>query len=309
MPKEKRERPKTYGSKSHGIQFQKSFGQHILKNPLVIDTIIEKAGILSTDIVLEIGPGTGNLTMKLLPKCKKVIAVELDPRMVTELKKRVQGSEYEHKLSIVQADILKLDLPFFNLCVANIPYQISSAIVFKLLAYNKFRAAVLMFQREFAMRLSAKPGDNFYCRLSVNTNLLSRCTHLLKISKNSFRPPPKVDSSVVRLEPRRPLPDIDFNEWDGFIKLCFTRKNKLLTSNFNNKKLHQILARNYETYCALKSIPVEDGFEEDKEEWIKLKIAKCFEECQAQMSRASKLSVAEYVKLLSKFNEFGIHFA
>jgi protein-L-isoaspartate O-methyltransferase len=75
-----------------GFLFNKSIGQHILKNPLVVNTIVERAGIKSCDTVLEIGPGTGNLTVKLLEKAKKVIAVELDPRMVAELQKRVQGT-------------------------------------------------------------------------------------------------------------------------------------------------------------------------------------------------------------------------
>jgi 18S rRNA (adenine1779-N6/adenine1780-N6)-dimethyltransferase len=94
------------------------------------------------------------------------------------------------------------------MCIANVPYQISSPIVFKLLAHQNFRAAILMFQREFALRLVAKPGfhffkilhqgDSLYCRLSANTQLLAKCDHLLKISKNSYKPPPQVDSSVVR---------------------------------------------------------------------------------------------------------------
>jgi 18S rRNA (adenine1779-N6/adenine1780-N6)-dimethyltransferase len=102
----------------------KAFGQHILKNPLVVQSIVDKAGIKGTDTVLEIGPGTGNLTMKLLEVAKKVIAVELDPRMVAELQKRVQGTDHAHKLQIIHGDVMKVDLPFFDVCVANIPYQV-----------------------------------------------------------------------------------------------------------------------------------------------------------------------------------------
>lgn len=78
--------------RGHGFEFNKTYGQHILKNPLVINSIVEKSNIRSTDIVLEVGPGTGNLTMKLLEVAKKVIAIEYDPRMVAELQKRVQGT-------------------------------------------------------------------------------------------------------------------------------------------------------------------------------------------------------------------------
>ena len=75
-----------------GIQFLKSYGQHILKNPMIVNAIVEKGGVKSTDVVLEIGPGTGNLTMRLLETAKKVIAIEFDPRMVLELQRRVQGN-------------------------------------------------------------------------------------------------------------------------------------------------------------------------------------------------------------------------
>lgn len=98
--------------------------------------MVEKAAVRPTDVVLEIGPGTGNMTVKLLDKAKKVIACELDVRMVAELQKRVQGTIYQSKLQIMIGDVLKTDLPFFDLCVANIPYQISSPLVFKLLLHR-----------------------------------------------------------------------------------------------------------------------------------------------------------------------------
>ena len=83
-----------------GIEFLKKHGQHILKNPLLVDSIVTKAGVKATDVVLEIGPGTGNLTVKLLEVCKKVIAVEVDPRMVIELQRRVQGKPYAANLQV-----------------------------------------------------------------------------------------------------------------------------------------------------------------------------------------------------------------
>ncbi len=89
---------------------------------------------------------------------------------------------YDDFMQVIQGDILKTELPYFDVCVANIPYQISSAIVFKLLFHRPlFRFAVIMFQKEFAQRLVAKPGDALFCRLSVNTQLLARVSHLLKV--------------------------------------------------------------------------------------------------------------------------------
>ena len=94
-----------------------------------------------------------------------------------------------------------------------------------------------MFQEEFAQRLTAKPGDEFWCRLSVNCQLLAKVTQLLKVGKGNFRPPPKVESRVVRIEPINPPPPINFTEWDGLIKLCFNRRNKTLNSIFGQKKV------------------------------------------------------------------------
>eukprot|EP00227_Mantoniella_beaufortii_P015985 CAMPEP_0197593666 /NCGR_PEP_ID=MMETSP1326-20131121/18716_1 /TAXON_ID=1155430 /ORGANISM="Genus nov. species nov., Strain RCC2288" /LENGTH=300 /DNA_ID=CAMNT_0043159691 /DNA_START=243 /DNA_END=1141 /DNA_ORIENTATION=+ len=236
-----------------GIQFLKSYGQHILKNPMIVNSIVEKGGVKSTDVVLEIGPGTGNLTMRLLETAKKVIAVEFDPRMVLELQRRVQGTPHAANLNIISGDFLKVELPYFDVCIANVPYQISSPLIFKLLAHRPmFRAATLMFQREFAMRLCVPAGDPLYCRLSVNTQLLARTTHLLKVGKNNFRPPPKVDSSVVRIEPRHPGVPVNFKEWDGLVRLCFGRKNKTLGGIFRTKTVMELLEVNYKTYRALQ---------------------------------------------------------
>jgi 18S rRNA (adenine1779-N6/adenine1780-N6)-dimethyltransferase len=238
-----------------GIVFNKDFGQHILKNPLVITSMIEKSAIRPTDVVLEIGPGTGNMTVKILEKAKKVIACEIDPRMVAELQKRVQGTPMQSKLQILIGDFLKNpDLPFFDLCIANVPYQISSPLVFKLLLHRQFRCAVLMFQREFAHRLVAKPGDKLYCRLSINTQLLARVDLLMKVGKNNFKPPPKVESSVVRIEPKNPPPPINFTEWDGLTRIAFLRKNKTLAAAFKQTTVLTALEQNFRLHCSLNNL-------------------------------------------------------
>ncbi|KAK3034072.1 hypothetical protein RJ639_034297 [Escallonia herrerae] len=328
-----------------GIPFHKSKGQHILKNPLLVDSIIQKSGIKSTDVILEIGPGTGNLTKKLLEAGKCVIAVELDPRMVLELQRRFQGTPHSNRLKVIQGDVLKCDLPYFDICVANIPYQISSPLTFKLLNHKPvFRCAVIMFQREFAMRLIAQPGDTLYCRLSVNTQLLARVSHLLKVGRNNFRPPPKVDSSVVRIEPRKPPPVVKFKEWDGLVRICFNRKNKTLGSIFRQKSVLSVLEKNYKTLQALQlsqmessmdadttvdvsvlgdtlddlSLDVEEEDEEDMEmedgddkkgSEFKEKVLSVLKKGVFEDKRSSKLQQADFTNLLSKFNEAGIHFS
>eukprot|EP00457_Paulinella_chromatophora_P011010 gb/GEZN01011130.1/.p1 GENE.gb/GEZN01011130.1/~~gb/GEZN01011130.1/.p1 ORF type:complete len:358 (+),score=36.67 gb/GEZN01011130.1/:92-1075(+) len=288
---------------TQGFTFSHSLGQHILKNPLVVASIIEKAGVKPSDTVLEIGPGTGNLTMKLLEVAKKVIAVEFDARMIAELQKRTRASEHGHKLEILHGDVLKVDLPFFDICVANIPYQISSPLTFKLLCHRPFyRAAVLMFQREFAQRLLAKPGDPQFCRLALNTQLLARVSHLLKVSKNSFRPPPKVESSVVRIEPKNPPPPINFMEWDGLVRLCFSRKNKTLRAIFTNKKVLELLDKNYRTFCSLAE-------KQPSAEPVKDRVEQVLKDCELSGSRSSKLTEDDFLKLLACFNEADFHFA
>ncbi|KAI4270932.1 MAG: hypothetical protein L6R35_006575 [Caloplaca aegaea] len=109
-------------------------GQHVLKNPGVAQAIVDKADLKQSDIVLEVGPGSGNLTVKILEKAKKVIAVELDPRMAAEVTKRVQGKPEAKRLEVLLGDVIKTDLPYFDVCISNTPYQISSPLTFKLLS-------------------------------------------------------------------------------------------------------------------------------------------------------------------------------
>ena len=154
MPKDKKARG---AGGATGPVADKSRGQHFLVNKAIVTAIVDKASLRATDTVLEIGPGTGNMTVKLLEAAKRVVAVEVDARMAAEVQKRVAETPLAPKLQLLLADVLKADLPFFDVCVANVPYNISSAIVFKLLAHRPFfRSAVIMFQEEFALRLSAK---------------------------------------------------------------------------------------------------------------------------------------------------------
>ncbi|KAK8792740.1 hypothetical protein WA158_004904 [Blastocystis sp. Blastoise] len=303
MPKETRTRTSAYNAGAAPTGAGGGLGQHFLKNVAVVQNIVSKAGIKPTDTVLEIGPGNGIMTIELLRLAKKVIAVELDPRMVAEVQKRVQGTEYAANLKIIHGDILKVELPYFDVCVANVPYQVSSGIVFKLLGHRPFfRCAVLMFQEEFAQRLSAKPNDAMYCRLSVNTQLLSRVQQVLKVSKKNFNPPPKVESRVVRIEPLNPPPPVNFPEWDGFIRLCFERKNKTLGAIFRQKKLVAQLKENYVTFCTLNNkIPDERDMKQVIEEVL---TSTNFSE-----QRASKMSLDDFLTLLNAFLDRDIHFA
>jgi len=237
-------------------------GQHILKNPGVAQAIVDKADLKQSDIVLEVGPGTGNLTTRILEKAKRVIAVEQDPRMAAELTKRFQGTPAAKRLELVLGDVIKMEqLPYFDVCISNTPYQISSPLTFKLLATSPSpRSCVLMFQREFAMRLFAKPGDKLYSRLSVNTQMWAKVDHVMKVGKNNFNPPPQVESNVVRITPKNPRPRISYDEWDGLLRVAFVRKNRLLRSAFlGTNSVMNMLEANFRTFCAQNDIQLDEG--------------------------------------------------
>ena len=237
-------------------------GQHILKNPGVAQAIVDKADLKQSDIVLEVGPGTGNLTTRILEKAKRVIAVEQDPRMAAELTKRFQGTPAAKRLELSLGDVIKMpQLPYFDVCISNTPYQISSPLTFKLLATSPSpRTCVLMFQREFAMRLFAKPGDKLYSRLSVNAQMWAKVDHVMKVGRNNFNPPPQVESNVVRLTPKNPRPQISYDEWDGLLRIAFVRKNRVMRSNFlGTSSVMDMLEANYRTFCAQNDIQLDDG--------------------------------------------------
>jgi 18S rRNA (adenine1779-N6/adenine1780-N6)-dimethyltransferase len=108
-----------------------------------------------------------------------------------------------------------------------------------------------MVQREFALRLIARPGDSLYSRLSVNVQFFSRVQHIMKVGRNNFRPPPQVESSVVRVEPKTDRPAISWEEWDGMLRICFVRKNKTLRAGFMGSKVRSLIERNWITFATM----------------------------------------------------------
>jgi dimethyladenosine transferase len=310
-PSSKSSQLPTSGSGANLVAPNTNLGQHFLKNPAVVTSIVTKAAIKPTDVVLEIGPGTGNVTVPLLEQSKRTIAIEYDSRMVREVIKRVEGTPLEQKITSIAGDALKIAWPFFDVMVANVPYQISSGLVFKLLAHRPmFRCAIMMFQEEFALRLTARPGEALYCRLSVNAQLLAKVDQLLKVGRNNFRPPPKVESRVVRIEPRNPPPPVNFVEWDGMVRLLFNRKNKTLRSVLMTKPTIKMLEENRRTHLSLSGKRDGDGDDEMKDT---KSIEQIIEDVTSKEEwvgkRASKLDLDDFLSLLADFNSRGIHFA
>ena len=182
-----------------------------------------------------------------------------------------------------------------------------------------------MFQREFALRLVAKPGDELYCRLSVNVQLLAKVEHIMKVGKNNFRPPPKVESSVVRIEPKNPPPPIPFEvilelflymlvfmracyflqEFDGLMHLLFTRKNKTIAANLKNDKVLDMLEKNMNTYCSIHSISPQSILQGRT---MKDLVGRVLEETQLHEARAAKMELVQFLQLLDAFHQKHIHF-
>ncbi|KAK0225660.1 S-adenosyl-L-methionine-dependent methyltransferase [Armillaria fumosa] len=280
------------------------FGQHILKNPAIAQKIVDTANLRPTDKVLEVGPGTGNLTMRILEKAKLVTAVEMDPRMAAELTKRVQGKPEQRKLEVIIGDFVKADLPYFDVCISNTPYQISSPLIFRLLSHRPLpRVCVLMFQREFALRLLARPGSNLWSRLSANVQLFAKVDHVMAVGKNNFRPAPMVESSVIRMVPLDPPPPVKFEEYDGLGRIIFSRRNKTIHGNFMAKGVIDMLEKNWRTWCSETDRIVEDNVD------MKAKIEGVLEETGNTENRAAKMDVDDLLKLLSAFHDIGVHFA
>lgn len=187
--------------KKHQIRLSKRKGQHYLVNPSILHRIIHNAELSTHDAVLDIGAGIGTLTIPLSKEAGKVVAIEQDPRIASILRERLEEKGITN-VDVLEGDATRLNLPYFNKVVSNLPYQISSPITFRLLEYD-FDLAILMYQLEFAERMVAKPGDSKYSRLSVMINLKANVQSLFKVPKGAFLPPPRVSSAVVKLNPKK----------------------------------------------------------------------------------------------------------
>ena len=200
-------------------------GQNFLIDKKVAERELEYASIKKDDVVLEIGPGKGIITKLLAEKAQKIIAIEIDKNLVRELKESLPDN-----VLLISGDALKTDfktLPRFNKIVSNLPYHISSPITFKLLDCN-FTLAVLIYQKEFAERMVARPGIKDYSRLSVGVYYKSLCEIMETIPKTCFYPQPKVDSCVVRLLPKvsPPFPVLDETFFFDLTRELFNHRRK-----------------------------------------------------------------------------------
>lgn len=204
----------------------RKLGQHFLINESVARREVEYAELKKDDTVLEVGPGKGILTRLLAEKVRKVIAVEIDKRLADYLRESLPEN-----VEVICEDILKLDLSTldFNKVVANLPFQISSPFTFKLLDQD-FEKAVIIYQKEFAKRMVAKPGSRDYSRLSVAIYYRADCEIKEIVPKRFFKPIPKVDAAIVEIIPREPKFHVEDEDFFFFLlSVLFSQRRKLVS--------------------------------------------------------------------------------
>jgi len=233
--------------RNNSIFAKKSFGQNFLIDDNVLSNIVESANVTEQDTVIEIGPGLGNLTHYILEKNAKVIAFEIDKDMVDILKERFSSNT---NLKIVNKDILKVDMSEYlntkNIkIIANLPYYITSPIIFKLLEYRKsIQSITIMIQKEVAERIVAKPHSKDYGVLTINTNYIADVEKLFDVFNTSFIPAPNVTSSVIQIVPNSLKEDAlaikDEDIFKELVKKAFSARRKKLSNSLQNSGIRNL---------------------------------------------------------------------
>lgn len=204
-----------------GIVPKKSKGQNFLIDGRVADRHIAYAGIREGDRVLEVGPGLGILTERMADLPCELTCIELDDILAEYI-----SQTFGDRLRLIHGDAVKVDFPEFDVFVSNLPYSVSTPIIFKLLDHG-FRTAVVMVQKEFADRMVADVGSPDYSRLTVNLFYRADCEVMETVPASRFNPRPKVDSALVRITPRKaPFDVIDERLFFKVTEIAFNHRRK-----------------------------------------------------------------------------------
>jgi len=227
---------------------RKRFGQHFLHDKNIIYKLLRAINLQPGDTIIEIGPGQGALTFPLLEQCKELTAIELDRDLIPILK---QGAVGIGELNLINNDILKIDMSALSLkppfrLVGNLPYNISTPLMFHMLEYNELiKDMHFMVQKEVAERIIATSDKNtssskHYGRLSVMMQYFCQCEYLFDVPPGCFSPPPKVDSAIIRLIPHEAPPTQvdDLEMLEAVVKAAFNQRRKTISNS-----LKKILTR------------------------------------------------------------------
>jgi 16S rRNA (adenine1518-N6/adenine1519-N6)-dimethyltransferase len=228
----------------YGLIPKKKLGQHFLTDRNILRKVIREAHVEDEDVILEVGPGLGEMTLELARQGKKVIAIEVDPKLVQVLNKKI--ADYPN-VEVIQADVLKVDFRQIRghvegpmKVVANLPYQISTPLLFRFLESREvFSALTLMLQKEVADRIVSPPGRKEYGPLSIFVQLVSDVSVRFFIKPTAFFPPPKVGSAVIHVVWRKkPVVELQDEEWfKAVVRGVFAYRRKTLINALRHSGL------------------------------------------------------------------------
>ncbi|MBP6902517.1 MAG: 16S rRNA (adenine(1518)-N(6)/adenine(1519)-N(6))-dimethyltransferase RsmA [Burkholderiaceae bacterium] len=238
---------------------RKRFGQHFLVDTALIDAIVRAIAPRPGEALIEIGPGLGALTQPLLERCGALTVIELDRDLAARWRKR-QG------ISVVEADVLTVDFGALAdaaaqplRIVGNLPYNISSPILFHLLPLAaRVRDQVFMLQKEVVERMAAAPASKDYGRLSVMLQWRYHIESVLDVPPEAFDPPPRVDSAVVRMQPLVAPPVLDEARLGALVALAFSQRRKLLRHTLGRWLDEQGFAGQFDVQRRAEEVPVAD---------------------------------------------------
>jgi 16S rRNA (adenine1518-N6/adenine1519-N6)-dimethyltransferase len=244
-------------NEGRGHQARKRFGQHFLTDDAVIDAIVRAIAPQPGQAVVEIGPGLGALTGPLKQRCDPLTVIELDRDLAARLRR--QGG-----LDVIEADVLKVDFSALAQrlgqklrVVGNLPYNISTPILFHLLAHSAHIADQhFMLQKEVVERMAAAPGNKDYGRLTVMLQWRYHIESVLDVPPEAFDPPPRVDSAVVRMEPLAVDESVDPARLSALVAIAFSQRRKILRGTLGKWIEQQGLQVNFDLQRRAEEVPV-----------------------------------------------------
>jgi len=236
---------------------RKRFGQHFLVDEGVIDGIVRAVAPLPGDALVEIGPGLGAITGPLLERCGALTVIELDRDLAARLRRRAG-------LTVIEADVLNVDFAALSAAaghklrvVGNLPYNISTPILFHLLGCcEQVQDQHFMLQKEVVERMAAAPGSKDYGRLSVMLQWRYRIENVLDVPPEAFDPPPRVDSAVVRMEPLPADPGVDAERLRALVTVAFSQRRKILRGTLGRWIDQQGLQVDFDLQRRAEEVPV-----------------------------------------------------
>ena len=248
------------------FEFKKKFGQNFLSDKNLLTQIVEKSGVMSDEVVVEIGAGKGALTEAIAKEAKKVYSFEIDSELVDFLSEKFDGTNVEFVfkdvMQVSDDELNKIVGGKFRL-IANLPYYVTSPILTRFLQNPNLVSATVMVQEEVADRIIASPKTKDYGVLTVICQMFGEAKKVLRVNRKMFYPVPNVDSAVVHIEKNKQL-NVDFSKFINFVKKAFSMRRKKLSSNlegfgFSKNEIEDLLENNgFSRLCRAEELSISD---------------------------------------------------